>query len=197
MKASVSRRPAPGSPILLASASPRRAHLLRQMGVSFRLARVPIKEVAPAHLSPAEIAMINAHRKAHAAARRHPNQWVLGADTVVSLGRLIMGKPADRKAAQRMLTKLQGKTHQVITGICLIHWRRQRERLFAVHTAVTFRRLTPARIEEYLSKINPLDKAGGYAIQEEGSRLVTSLRGSFSNVVGLPIERLRKELREL
>ena len=181
-------------PVVLASASPRRAELLRRMGVAFRVAPAAIVESAPAYLSPAEIAMINAYRKACAAARRHPNRLVLGADTVVSLGRLSLGKPIDMSEARRMLARLQGKTHFVITGICLIHGRTRRQRLFAVHTAVTFRRLNRIGINRYLAAINPLDKAGGYAIQESGDQIVKSIQGSFSNVIGLPVERLRKEL---
>ena len=138
--------------------------------------------------------MSNAYRKAHAAARQHPNALVLGADTVVSLGRFALGKPADMTEARQMLARLQGKTHYVITGVCLIHGRTRRRRLFAVHTAVTFRRLERAHMNRYLAEINPLDKAGGYAIQEKGDRIVKSIQGSFSNVVGLPMERLRKEL---
>ncbi|HXJ62076.1 MAG TPA: Maf family protein [Verrucomicrobiae bacterium] len=189
------RKQAAGRPaIILASTSPRRAQLMREIGYPFRVSAVNVEEVAPTHLSPAETAMINAHRKAHAAARRYPGKLVLGADTVVSLGRQLLGKPADRAEAERMLARLQGKTHHVITGICLLHSRTHRQRLFAVHTAVTFRRLNRLRIREYLAKINPLDKAGGYAIQEEGARLVKAIQGPFSNVVGLPVERLREEL---
>ena len=184
------KRPA----LILASASPRRSELLKQIGLPFRVARVRADEVAPAHLSPAEIAMINAFRKARAAVPRYPDKIVLGADTVVSLGTAVLGKPADRKEAEQMLAQLQGRTHQVTTGICLIQGKARRQKLFAVNTAVTFRRLTRSQIREYLSRIQPCDKAGGYAIQEGGDRLVQAVRGSFSNVVGLPVERLSEEL---
>jgi septum formation protein len=181
--------------LILASASPRRAELLRQMRVPFVVASVPTAEVAPEHLSPAETAQINAYRKARATARQHPDSLVLGADTVVSLGTEVFGKPADAADAERMLARLQGRTHQVITGVCLMRLRPYRQQLFAVSTAVSFRKLHRGQIRRYLAKIFPFDKAGGYAIQEEGDLIVKSLAGSFSNVVGLPVERLREELR--
>jgi septum formation protein len=112
----------------------------------------------------------------------------------VSLGTVIFGKPFDMGDAEQMLAKLQGRTHQVITGICLIHLRSHRQRLFAVSSAVTFRKLHIGQIRRYLAKIFPFDKAGGYAIQEEGDLIVKSVAGSFSNVIGLPVERLKKEL---
>ena len=93
-----------------------------------------------------------------------------------------------------MLAKLQGRTHQVITGMCLIHLRAHQQKTFAVSTTVTFRKLHSDQIRRYLAKINPLDKAGGYAIQEEGEEIVQKVSGSFTNVVGLPLERLRQEL---
>ena len=119
---------------------------------------------------------------------------MLGADTLVFLGGEILGKPADFADAERMLASLQGRTHQVVTGVSLIHWRGRRERLFAVSTNVTFHPLTAKRIREYLSKVNPLDKAGAYAIQERGEMIVSKISGSHSNVVGLPLEQLRAEL---
>jgi septum formation protein len=91
---------------------------------------------------------------------------------------------------------LQGRTHQVITGVCLIHLRAHRQKLFAVSTAVTFRHLHAGQIRRYLAQIYPFDKAGSYAIQEEGDLIVKNVSGSFTNVVGLPVERLREELRD-
>ena len=93
-----------------------------------------------------------------------------------------------------MLSKLQGRTHEVVTGVCLIQLRNHQQKLFAESTTVTFRTLHSEQIRRYLAKINPLDKAGGYAIQEEGDLIVKQIRGSFSNVVGLPVERLKDEL---
>lgn len=181
--------------LILASASPRRSELLREMGVNFTVVRNQVPEVAPEHLSPVETAEINAYRKARATAKQHPDAFVLGADTVVSLGTAVFGKPMDMADAEQMLAKLQGRTHQVVTGVCLIHLRAHRQKLFAVSTAVTFRKLHIGQIRRYLSKIFPFDKAGSYAIQEEGDLIVKGIAGSFTNVVGLPVERLKEELK--
>ena len=127
-------------------------------------------------------------------AKKIRDALVLGADTLVFLDGEIMGKPRDLSDARRMLARLQGRTHQVVTGVSLIHLRGHREQLFAVSTDVTFRPLTAGQIGSYLSKMNPLDKAGAYAIQEHGDMIVSEISGSFSNVVGLPVERLKAEL---
>jgi septum formation protein len=182
--------------LVLASASPRRSELLKQLGVAFEVIPADAEEIAPKHLSPQEVCQVNAHRKARAVARRHSDKLVMGADTVVALGTTIFGKPKDSLDAQRMLKALSGKTHQVITGIALMHLAARRERLFAVSTTVTFWKLNAARISEYVAKVHTLDKAGAYAIQEHGEMIVERIEGSFSNVVGLPLERLERELRE-
>jgi septum formation protein len=181
-------------PLILASASPRRKELLAQMGLEFTVVRSDVPELEPEYLSPAETSEINAYRKARVAAKRFPDRLVLGADTVVGLGAELFGKPRDAADAERMLAKLQGRTHQVVTGVCLVHLRAHRQRLFAVSTAVTFRELHAGQIRRYLARISPLDKAGGYAIQEEGDQIVKHIHGSYSNVVGLPVERLGEEL---
>ena len=180
--------------LILASASPRRSELLREMGVPFTVVRGQLPEIAPEHLSPVETAEINAYRKARVTAKKHPDSLVLAADTIVSLGTAIFGKPVDMADAEQMLAKLQGRTHQVITGVCLVHLRAHRQKLFAVSTSVTFRKLHAGQIRRYLSKIFPFDKAGSYAIQDEGDLIVKAISGSFSNVVGLPVERLKREL---
>lgn len=180
--------------LILASASPRRAELLRQLNVTFEILPGHAVEVAHEHLSPLEICQLNAHRKARAVAKKIPDALVLGADTLVFLGGEILGKPANLADAERMLADLQGRTHQVVTGVSLIHLRGYHERLFAVSTDVTFRPLTAAQIRDYLARVNPLDKAGAYAIQEHGDMIVAQISGSYSNVVGLPLERLEAEL---
>ncbi|MDD5140818.1 MAG: Maf family protein [Verrucomicrobiales bacterium] len=181
-------------PLILASSSPRRAELLRQLQVEFRVVPSDATETAHEHLSPLEICQLNAHRKARAVAKKIPDTIVLGADTLVFLDNEILGKPRDLAEAQQMLMRLQGRTHQVVTGVSLIHLRAHRERIFAVSTAVLFLPLDAGQIRDYLSKINPLDKAGAYAIQEHGEWLISEISGSYSNVVGLPMERLREEL---
>jgi nucleoside triphosphate pyrophosphatase len=183
----------PLPPLILASASPRRSELLRRLGREFTVIPGQAPEVQPEHLTPQETSQINAYRKARMVAKRFPDALVLGADTIVCLDTVIFGKPADRGAAERMLATLQGRTHQVITGGCLVHLRSHRQRLFAVTTRVTFRALTGDQIRDYLAAINPLDKAGAYAIQEQGDRIVAAVDGSTSNVIGLPLEQLEAE----
>ena len=181
-------------PFILASASPRRAELIRQLKVEFEVVPSDALEVYDENLSPLELCQLNAHRKARAVAKKIPDALVLGADTLVFLERKIFGKPKDLAEAKRMLLELQGRTHQVVTGVNLIHLRLHQEKVFAVSTDVTFRPLTPEQVGAYLATINPLDKAGAYAIQENGDMIVSEISGSYSNVVGLPIERVKSEL---
>lgn len=183
-------------PLILASASPRRAELLHQLKLEFEIVPSDAKEVFDDHLSPLELCQLNAHRKARTVAKKIPDALVLGADTLVFLDRQIFGKPADKAKARDMLLQLQGRTHQVVTGVSLIHLRTHAEKIFAVSTDVLFRPLKAEEIDEYLAKINPLDKAGAYAIQEHGEMVVSEISGSFSNVVGLPIERVESELTD-
>jgi septum formation protein len=181
-------------PLILASASPRRAELLRQLGAVFQIAPAGVREVEGETLSAGETARINAYRKARAAAKKRPDALVLGVDTVVALGAALFGKPATLGEAEQMLCALQGKTHRVVTGVCLLHLRAHRQRIFFEETAVTFAPLTRAQIRSYHAQVNPLDKAGAYGIQEKGEMLVETISGSFTNVIGLPLERLAAEL---
>ena len=181
-------------PFILASTSPRRAELLSLLSLEFRVVASDAEEVAHEHLTPHEVCQLNAHRKARAVAKKNPDALVLGADTLVFLDGEPLGKPRDLAEAERMLQKLQGRAHQVVTGVCLIHLRKHQEKVFAVSTDVMFHPLTRAQIKNYFSKMNPLDKAGSYAIQERGELIIAEISGSFSNVVGLPVERLREEL---
>ena len=169
--------------------------LLRQMGVDFRVVPSHTPELVHDQLTAREISQINAYRKARAVAKRFPDSLVLGADTLVSLETTILGKPGTLEDAYRMLEQLQGRTHEVVTAICLLHLRTHRQKVFAEHTTVTFRQLDAAKIQRYLTRVDPLDKAGAYAIQEEGEMIVEKLSGSYTNVVGLPVEKLREELR--
>lgn len=142
------------------------------------------------------MAQINAYRKARAVAKKLPDALVLAADTLVYLDReaKLFGKPNDSAHAFEMLMALQGRTHAVITGVCLMHLREHRQRTFAEWTDVRFHPLKAKQIRKYLSLINPLDKAGAYAIQEHGDLIVAEIMGSYSNVVGLPVERVREQL---
>ena len=180
--------------LILASASPRRSELLARLGIDFLVVVGQVDEIAGEHLSPHEIVRINAYRKARAVSKKYADYLVIGADTTVCLEHRIFGKPSDLADAERMLEQLQGRTHEVVTAICLVHLREHRQKVFAESTSVTFRPLNGDVIRQYLNLINPLDKAGAYAIQERADMLVEEYSGSFSNVVGLPLERLRVEL---
>jgi septum formation protein len=181
-------------PIILASVSPRRSMLLKELGVDFAVIASEAVEAHHEHLTAVEISQLNAYRKARAVAKKHPDALVLGADTVVYKDTTLFGKPSNLEDAYRMLKQLQGATHQVVTGVCLIHLRGHHQKMFAESTEVKFRPLDVRQIQEYIERINPLDKAGGYAIQEHGDEIVENVSGSYSNVVGLPIERLKEEL---
>lgn len=181
-------------PVILASASPRRAQLLKLLNLEFQIVPGNVEEVAHEHLSPLEVCQLNAHRKAFAVAKRIPDALVLGADTLVFLGSEILGKPRDLPEARWMLSRLQGRAHQVVTGVSLIHLRKHQERIFAASTDVLFHPLDADQIREYTTKVCTLDKAGAYAIQELGEHLISEISGSYSNVVGLPVEMLREEL---
>jgi septum formation protein len=182
--------------LILASASPRRAELLRQLEIEFEIIPSDVEEVQVQTLSAGEIAQINAYRKARAVSKKHPDAVVLGVDTVVALGERIFGKPANLAEAEQMLLTMSGKLHRVVTGVCLIHLRAHRQRLFFEQTEVTFRPMTLAQIHHYHDQVTPLDKAGAYGIQEKGDVLVESISGSFTNVIGLPLERLETELAD-
>ena len=164
------------------------------MGVGFNVIPSDADEIHSAQLTATEISQLNAYRKARAVAKKFPDSLVLGADTLVYLDTTLFGKPAGLKDAFRMLQELQGRMHEVVTGVCLIHLRNHRQKIFAESTRVKFRRLSAAQIRDYLAQIHPLDKAGAYAIQEHGDKIVESITGSFSNVMGLPVERLKAEL---
>jgi septum formation protein len=180
--------------LILASGSPRRAELLQHAGYEFEVVRPEVPEVEWDQLTPVELCQLNAHRKARTVAKHHPDAVVLGADTLVFLDREILAKPASLADAARMLRRLSGRTHQVVTGVSVMHLRAHRESLFAVTTDVRFRRLDDRQIERYLQVVNPLDKAGAYAIQERGEWIIEEVMGSLTNVVGLPLERVETEL---
>ena len=180
--------------LILASASPRRRALLREHGYAFEV-RVPsgVEEIAPAHLSPGETVLANARAKARACAVQHMDEIVLGVDTEVFFAGRVLGKPADMEAAFAMLRRLNGRTHEVYSGVWIAG--RGRERGFIEVTQVRFHRRTDAELKRYLARIHPLDKAGAYAAQEDRGEMIAGVVGSYSNVIGLPMERLREELR--
>jgi len=181
-------------PLILASRSPRRTELLRQLGVEFKIVPSEAAEIHHDQLTAREVSQINAYRKARTVAKKFPDALVLGADTLVSLDSALFGKPSNLEEAYQMLERLQGRTHEVVTGLCLLHLRNHRQKVFSESTSVTFLALDAIKIRRYFTKVNPLDKAGAYAIQEEGDMIVEKIAGSYSNVVGLPVERLKVEL---
>src|SRR2546423_970501 len=183
-------------PVVLASASPRRSELLSHLPVDFTVIPSDAPEVHNEQLTVREICQVNAYRKARTAEKQFPDRLGLGADTLVSIGNPLFGKPADITEAERMLSELQGKTHEVVTGVCLMHLQQHRVKTFCETTWVTFKGLKPEDIHNYVMKVPTLDKAGAYGIHELGDMLVAGVDGSYDNVVGLPTEALRRALSE-
>ncbi|MGI8632212.1 MAG: Maf family protein [Solirubrobacterales bacterium] len=171
-------------PLILASGSPRRAELLRGLGVEFEVVVSGAAEVADG--DPEAVVAANARAKASAVAARHPGHWVLGSDTEVALDGATLGKPADADAAEATLRRLAGRAHLVLSAICLVEPGGAR-REGIERTEVTFRPLDEALLARYLASGEWRGKAGSYAIQGLGSCLVTATNGDFSNVVGLPV----------
>jgi len=172
---------------ILASASPRRRELLRQLGISFVVVPGRLQETNQSGMKPFVHATYLAKSKAKEVANRHPHNWVLAADTIVVLGEEILGKPVDFAEATSMLSRLSGQSHRVITGICLVHQSMEVMESEWVETKVYMRSLSAEDIEGYVSTGEPMDKAGAYGIQGIGGCLVKRIEGSYSNVVGLPL----------
>ena len=183
-------------PIILASKSPRRQELLKQMDLDFRIVLKEVDESYPDNLTPEEIAVYIAQKKATAFDETVGEEIVLTADTIVVIEGHILGKPNNEDHAIEMLQMLSGKVHQVITGVCLFY--KQQYHSFYEVSEVTFRKLTDEEIKHYVAKYKPMDKAGSYGIQEwVGITGMERINGSYTNVVGLPTERLYRELQKL
>ncbi len=182
-------------PILLASKSPRRQELLNLMGLNFQVILKEVDEDYPDTLQPEEIAVYIAEKKANAFDQEIGNSVLVTADTIVCINGEVLGKPLDEEDAYRMISKLSGKTHQVITGVCI----RDKNKSYSFYevSEVTFVNLSAEQINYYIQTGNPLDKAGAYGIQEWiGLVAIASIRGSYTNVVGLPTHRLFEELNK-
>jgi len=186
---------------ILASASPRRFELLNNIGLSFK---VIISDVEEDEITPDNILdglIRNARKKGEAVANLRPYSLIISADTIVVLDRHIMGKPVDDRDAQRMLKKLSGRTHQVITAFGLISRKHDKSYFETEITKVKFRPLNPDEITAYVMTGEPMDKAGAYAIQGKGSILIDSIDGCYFNVVGFPVSKfftvLKKFCREI
>ena len=184
--------------LILASASPRRQELLRNAGIEFLVDATDIPEIPQPGETPTDFVERLACEKAQDVARRHAAGYILGADTTVVADGQILNKPADADDATRMLRLLSGRTHRVITGVCLIcsaaNTRKQTVRSEA--TQVTFQTLSDADIQVYVSTGEPMDKAGAYGIQGLASRFIPRIEGDYFNVVGLPVALVWKMLQE-
>ncbi|HJW10723.1 MAG TPA: Maf family protein [Albitalea sp.] len=180
--------------LILASASPRRRELLAQLGVPFEVDASDVPETPRPGEHPQAFASRVARDKAAEVARRCPDALVLAADTVVVVDGVILGKPCDRSDARRMLEALSGRTHEVLTAVALIDPGHDVEDLI-VRSTVEFRPLVAQEIDRYLDSAEPYDKAGAYAVQGEAQRFVLAVHGSYTNVVGLPVDEVRELLR--
>ncbi len=175
-------------PLILASASPRRRHWLEAMRIPFELQAPQVDESPLLDEEPMELVLRLAELKAEVIARRNPGRWVLAADTTVAVDHHTLNKPVDVEDAVRMLTLIQGRAHQVHTGLCL--QRDAQVHSFVDTAQVHFRPLSEAQIRWYVGTHEPMDKAGAYAIQGIGALFIEAVEGSFSTVMGLPVERM-------
>ena len=183
---------------ILASSSPRRRELLLRLQTHFDIILPDVDEsILPPDGSPETYCTALAELKANDISQHYPNEWVIGADTIVVLDNQIMGKPDDKAHAEKMLKALSAKTHQVYTGVCLKNVEKNIHHLFAEVTLVTFRKLEEADINHYIESCPPYDKAGSYGIQDWSAVFVKEIKGCYDNVVGFPISRFYQELKKL
>lgn len=175
--------------LVLASASPRRRDLLGGVGFEVIIRPADVEELTGG-LSPRDLVLANAEMKALSVAAVTPGDLVLGADTIVVLDGEILGKPRDLSHAAEMLARLGGRVHEVLTGVCLLRGGEVSRCSFVESTRVSFRALDETIIANYLAEIDPLDKAGAYAAQEDQGRLIERIEGSLENVIGLPVARV-------
>ena len=173
--------------LILASKSPRRRYLLTQAGLSFTVIPSHIDESSVPLSSPEVYVKLLAEAKANQVSEDYPEKWVIGADTVVMIDENLLGKPESRAEARLMLKRLSGKIHQVFTGYCICCKAKNRSYSEVIKTDVRFKNLSDMEIEWYIRTNEPFDKAGAYAIQGLGTFLVKSIKGSYTNVVGLPV----------
>ncbi len=183
--------------LILASSSPRRYQLLRQLGLDFDVIPSQIDEDFSLQESPRDHVIRLAKAKALEVAREFPDAWVIGADTIVTIEGLLLGKPRDQEEAFKMLRLLSGREHRVFTGFAVHHHLKEMGEEEAVETSVKIKRLTPEEMEWYVGTGEPFDKAGGYGIQGIGSFMIESIKGSYTNVVGLPLYELMETLYRL
>ena len=181
--------------IVLASASPRRKQLLEEAGYLVECIISGAEEIEDHSFAPADLALENATRKARIVAKDSPAHVVIAADTVVWKNGRFFGKPSDLDDAFRMLKELAGHTHEVVTGV-VIYFPDGGTAIFSESSLVTFHALDDGEIRSYLESIHPLDKAGAYAAQGDNGRIIKNIQGSVTNVIGLPLERIREVLEQ-
>jgi septum formation protein len=175
--------------LVLASSSPRRSTLLSDAGFEFEIAPPQLEEKFDVAVTLRELTLWNAIRKGMSVAQARPDAVVIAADTLVALENEIIGKPSDLEEAAQMLRRLSGQTHQVCSAVLIYHQSSGRSAAFHDISHVRFHRLNRAMIKAYLAKVDPLDKAGAYAAQGSGAEIIAKIEGSFTNVVGLPMEK--------
>ena len=182
--------------IILASTSPRRLNLLKDLGLKVKVVGSKVKESKFDISNPEKLVKTLALTKAREVARRVSKGLIIGADTIVVHGGKILGKPKNREEAKTMLRELSGRTHEVLTGLAVIDASTGKTMVDFVRTRVKFRKLSEEEIASYVATGEPLDKAGAYAIQEKAGLFVEKIDGCYFNVVGLPLARLAEILKE-
>ncbi|MCU0581145.1 MAG: Maf family protein [Syntrophales bacterium] len=185
------------APFILASASPRRVELLQDLGLSFTVIPSGADETYRSGETPSAHVRRISRAKAMVVAADYPEAWVLGADTIVVIGGEVLGKPKDREDARRMLRRLSGREHHVFTGFTIL--RKSVSVLYrkTVRSTVVFRPIEEDELQWYINTDEPYDKAGGYAVQEKGGLFAKRIRGSYSNVIGLPVSEVFEILKKI
>lgn len=185
------------SVIILASSSPRRQELLSLLGISLRIVPSEVDEVLRKGELPEEYVLRLAITKAQQVAEKFPDSWVLAADTIVVINGEVLGKPKDVREAEAMLKKLSAQEHRVITGYCILQIQGGKKRERVVSSLVKFKRLSDKEICWYINTSEPFDKAGGYAVQGKAAFMIKEIKGSYTNVVGLPLCEVIEDMQEL
>jgi len=183
--------------LILASASPRRQELLRSVGLKFKTIPAHVNENYLAGESPRQHVKRLSSDKAIVIAKKYPKAWVLGADTIVVIDGLILGKPKNKNQALEMLRKLSGREHKVFTGFTIAHAVARIYQTKVIQSTVQFKKISSKEMKWYVSCDEPYDKAGGYAVQGKGACFIQSIRGSYTNVIGLPICEVLEAFRNL
>lgn len=185
------------SPFILASASPRREKLLRSVGLKFKIIPADVDETYLKGESPRAHVQRLANDKASVIASQYPKALVLGADTIVVIDGLILGKPKNKKQAREMLERLSGRQHTVFTGFTIACAGSGLSKTRVIRSAVHFKKINPEEMDWYINCDEPYDKAGGYAVQGKGAYFIKAIRGSYTNVIGLPLCETLEELKIL